>query len=64
MGEEGVAAQRMTVEEIYDAIAIRMAWLNRGGQLQCDDLAKTIGLKRLRILFKLEYWKVNIYTCM
>lgn len=44
--EEGVAPQRMIVEKNYDVIAIRMAWFNCGYQPQCDDLAKTIGLKK------------------
>jgi hypothetical protein len=52
----------MIIKNIYNASATRMAWPSHGGQLQCDDLAKTIRLKRLNILFKLEFWKVNI--CM
>jgi hypothetical protein len=57
-----VAPQKMIANQIYEATTRRMAWLVNGGRTQCDDLAKTFRVKRLSILFMLEYWKVNIFV--
>jgi hypothetical protein len=57
--EEGEAPRRMTTNEIYNAVVARMTWLISGGQPQHNDPTKTSRVKRLNILFQLEYWKVN-----
>jgi hypothetical protein len=59
--EEGEAPKRMTIDEIYNAATTRMIWLVSGGSPQRNDLAKTSRMKRLNILFQLEYWTVNFH---
>jgi hypothetical protein len=59
--EEGEAPRRMTIDEIYNATITRMIWLANGGSPQRNDPAKTSKVKRLSILFQLEYWTVNFH---
>jgi hypothetical protein len=59
--EEGEAPRRMTTNEIYNVVVARMTWLISGDQPQHNDVTKTSGMKRLSILFQLEYWKVNFH---
>lgn len=59
--EEGEALRRMTIDEIYNAAATRMIWLASGSLPQRNDPTKTSRVKRLSILFQLEYWTVNFH---
>jgi hypothetical protein len=45
----------MTVHEIYNVVIAITTWLANGGWPQCNDPAKAFGVKRLNILFQLEY---------
>jgi hypothetical protein len=58
--KEGMAPQRKIVDKIYHANITQTIWLISGGRPHRNDLAKTFELKRLNILFQLEYWKVKI----
>ncbi len=51
----------MTIDEIDNVATTRTTWLANGGRPQCNDPTKTFGVKRLNILFQLEYWKVNFH---
>jgi hypothetical protein len=51
----------MIVNEIYDVVVARMTWFTSGGRPQRNDPAKTSKVKRLNILFQLEYWTVNFH---
>jgi hypothetical protein len=58
--EDGVPPQRMTFDEIHNAVVARIKWLANGGRPLRNDLAMRSRLKRLNTLFQLEYWKVII----
>jgi hypothetical protein len=58
--KDGVAPNRMTMDEIYIAISTRTTWLASRGGPQCNDPSRIPRVKRLSILFQLEYWKVII----
>jgi len=49
---------KMLVDDIYTTPMVRATWLERGGKPTSFDPTKTFGVKRLSILFQLEYWKV------
>ncbi len=53
-------SQRMTFDEICNAVIALTTWLVNGGWPLCDDPTRKSKLKRLSTLFQLEYWKVII----
>ncbi len=56
--EEGTPPLRMSVDDIIVVASTREAWLEVG-QPMCCDPTTIFGIKRLNILFRLEYWKLR-----
>ncbi len=56
--EEGTPPPKMSVDEIIATTSTREAWLEVVQRMH-GDLATISSIKRLNILFKLEYWKVR-----
>jgi hypothetical protein len=52
----------MLVDDIYIATMARETWFEHGGKLVNSNATKTSRVKRLSILFQLEYWKVGQYN--
>ncbi len=48
----------MTIAEIFREVELMAQWLAGGKCVAKEDLAKGIGIKRVSILFELEYSKV------
>ncbi len=54
----GLPPLKVTIVDIFKEVELRVQWLVGGGHLAKENPAKRIGIKRLSILFELEYWKV------
>jgi hypothetical protein len=52
----------MLVDDIYIVTMVRATWFERGGRPTSFNPTKTSRVKRLSILFQLEYWKVGQYN--
>jgi hypothetical protein len=53
---------KMLVDDIYTTTMARATWLEHGSKPTNSDPTKTFGVKKLNILFQLEYWKVGQYN--
>jgi len=56
--EEGTPPLWMSVDDIIVVASTREAWLEVGQPMRCDPTT-IFGIKRLNILFRLEYWKLR-----
>jgi hypothetical protein len=59
--EQGSPPTKMSIDGIYTITMARATWLEHGSRPTNFDSSKTFGVKRLSILFQLEYWKVGQY---
>jgi hypothetical protein len=53
--EVGVAPNKMTMDKIYNAVSTKTTWFVGGGCPQHNDPTRISKVKRLNILFQLEY---------
>ncbi len=49
---------KVIVSDIFKEAKLRAQWLASAGHLVKEDTTKRIGIKKMSILFELEYWKV------
>jgi hypothetical protein len=54
----GLPPLKVIVVNIFREVELRAQWLASGGRPTKEDPAKRIEIKKMSILFKLEYWKV------
>jgi hypothetical protein len=45
----------MAMDKMYNVVSIRTTWFDGGGHPQRNDPTRIFGVKRLNILFQLEY---------
>jgi hypothetical protein len=48
----------VTIANIFREVELRAQWFAHGGHPTKEDPAKRTRIKRVSILFELEYWKV------
>jgi hypothetical protein len=56
--ETDLPPRKVVVVDIYKEAELRAQWFVGGGRPIKEDPTKRIGIKRVSILFELEYWKV------
>jgi hypothetical protein len=54
----GLSPPKVTVADIFREVEFRAQWLASGGCLAKEDPSKRTRIKKVSILFELEYWKV------
>jgi hypothetical protein len=54
----GLPPPKVTVVDIFREVELRVQWLVSDKNVAKEDPTKRIGIKRMSILFELEYWKV------